>query len=442
MARDITSGNAGVQIGLDRDERWLLIERVISSAPFRKAGRLRELLRYLAHVCLPAEGSVFTDHDLTEQKIGQAVFGKPAGYSPVEDSSVRVHMRQLRLKLHEYFDSEGRDEALVVEIPRGSYILVFHAIPAPAPAAPAPSSPLPRLRPAPALLLLWSALLLLAAAGVFFLAKSRAPATPQTAPWPLSAVFANGRRTQIVLADATYSIRRILSQKPASLEDYLQRDFRQRPDASPLKQSGMKQPGSYLESYSADALLTSWADVAVATSFLKLLPGRLDLIAVRSARDLRLRELEEGNYVFLGSPASNPWVLLFENRLNFQEVRGDETHGVVRFFRNREPRPGEQPTYRGLPRTGADGEDYAAIALLPSESRPGNILIIQGLQQEATEAAGLFLADEGGRRNLRAALGSSAQSPLPAYFEVLLRIQAVGGSASSTSIVASRIVKP
>src|SRR5437870_9636348 len=53
------------------------------------------------------------------------LFHKPSGYSPLEDSSVRVHARQLRLKLHEYFDGVGRDESLVVEIPKGTYAPVF-----------------------------------------------------------------------------------------------------------------------------------------------------------------------------------------------------------------------------------------------------------------------------------------------------------------------------
>ena len=31
-----------------------------------------------------------------------------------------MHVRQLRLKLHEYFDSEGRKEKCIVEIPKGA----------------------------------------------------------------------------------------------------------------------------------------------------------------------------------------------------------------------------------------------------------------------------------------------------------------------------------
>jgi len=56
---------------------------------------------------------------LTEQHIGNALFHKPSDYSPLEDSSVRVHVRQLRLKLHEYFNEDGRNEPIILEIPKG-----------------------------------------------------------------------------------------------------------------------------------------------------------------------------------------------------------------------------------------------------------------------------------------------------------------------------------
>src|ERR1700760_1094009 len=115
---------------------WSLVERIASSQSFRKTARLKDLLFYLA------ETSIRGDYvGLSEQHIGQAVFGKSADYSPVEDSSVRVHIRQLRLKLHEYFDSEGREEPLVVVIPKGGYTLLFRAVPIPEVEAPAQGSP-------------------------------------------------------------------------------------------------------------------------------------------------------------------------------------------------------------------------------------------------------------------------------------------------------------
>ena len=91
------------------DERWQLVQRIVVSPPFQKSSRLRDLLQYVTEQTIHGYA-----HELTEQHIGEAVFHKPAGYSPLDDSSVRVHARQLRLKLHEYFDGVGRNEALIV----------------------------------------------------------------------------------------------------------------------------------------------------------------------------------------------------------------------------------------------------------------------------------------------------------------------------------------
>src|ERR1700687_3490350 len=102
------------------DERWQLVQRIVSSPPFQKSVRLRELLEYVAKRTIHGHAQ-----ELSEQHIGNALFQKPSGYSSLEDSSVRVHIRQLRLKLHEYFDEEGRDEPLVLTIPKGGYAPVF-----------------------------------------------------------------------------------------------------------------------------------------------------------------------------------------------------------------------------------------------------------------------------------------------------------------------------
>src|SRR5260370_42344907 len=89
-------GKVQTATDLAADPRWQLIERVISSAAFQKSNRLRDLLCHLAERSIGGHAS-----ELTEHQIGHAVFGKPIDYSPNEDSSVRVHARQLRLKLHE-----------------------------------------------------------------------------------------------------------------------------------------------------------------------------------------------------------------------------------------------------------------------------------------------------------------------------------------------------
>src|ERR1700687_2945763 len=105
------------------DERWQLVRRIVSSPAFQKSARLRDLLQYVTEQTIHGHA-----HDLTEQHIGNALFHKPSDYSPLEDSSVRVHARHLRLKLHEYFNEEGRNATLILDIPKGSYAPVFRTV--------------------------------------------------------------------------------------------------------------------------------------------------------------------------------------------------------------------------------------------------------------------------------------------------------------------------
>src|SRR5436305_5190864 len=112
--------NTNSALDIVADERWQLVQRIVSSPPFQKSTRLRELLEHVTERAIHGHA-----HELTEQQIGSTLFHKPSGYSSLEDSSVRVHARQLRLKLHEYFDEEGRNEPLILSVPKGSYTPIF-----------------------------------------------------------------------------------------------------------------------------------------------------------------------------------------------------------------------------------------------------------------------------------------------------------------------------
>src|SRR6202790_4613373 len=118
------------------DKRWQLVQRIVSSPPLQKSTRLRDLLQFITEQTIHGKA-----HELTEQHIGNALFHKPSDYSPLEDSSVRVHARQLRLKLHEYFNEDGRNESLILEIPKGAYAPAFRTVPKTQPPSPVEVAP-------------------------------------------------------------------------------------------------------------------------------------------------------------------------------------------------------------------------------------------------------------------------------------------------------------
>lgn len=411
------------------DPRWQLIERITASPSFQKSARIRDLLRYMAERSLHGHAE-----DLSEHRIGSAVFGKPRDYSVVEDSSVRVHVRQLRLRLHEYFDGDGRSESYVVEIPKGSYTTVFHAKdqrpPAQAPAGHRSMSSRAVVPWALALLFLGTTI----AAWFLHPRQSRQP----QAPWPLSSLFTTGSApVQVVVADANYGMTRLLEERPLTLDAYLGPSYRSGQD---LSNAHPTEREARMMKYLSGSLLTSYADVVVVSNLLRVCGSEGDRLVIRSARELRPRDLQEGSYVFVGSPSSNPWVFYFQDKLNFQEREGVVGESL-KFFQNLHPKPGEEEKYPGLSFTGSSGEDYATISLLPVPDGQGRVLILQGLQQEGTEAAGIFLADAGNRQKLAQALGITSSTPQPVYFEVLIKTQAVAGAPNATYIVAARLIQ-
>ena len=418
---------------LRADARWQLIERITASPPFQKSARLRDLL------CFMAERSIRGQlQDLSEHRIGSAVFGKAQDYSVVEDSSVRVHVRQLRLKLHEYFDGEGREEPSIVEIPKGAYTTIFRAVEHRSSTNPSPIAN-QLAHPLWIRILPWAlaAFFLLTTVAVWFLRPTAA--SPPAPPWPLAALFSPPNKpVEVVVADVNYGMTRLVDEQPVTLERYLSPSYRSGEDLSNAHPTPRE---ARMMKYLSGSLLTSYADLVVVDTLMRLSGSSRDWLAVRSARELRPRDLEAGNFVFVGSPSSNPWVSYFQDKLNFREGEG-KVGESLKFFQNVHPKPGELATYQGLAFTGSSGEDYATISLLPLANGRGSVFILQGLQQEGTEAAGLFLADAGNRQKLQEALGFSGSPTQPVYFEALIRTQAVAGAPNATSIVATRVIHP
>lgn len=429
---DSPKPGGGANADLHADPRWQLVERILQTGPFQKSGNLHHLLSYLAEQSLLGKCDA-----LTERQVGIAVFGKPADYSPAEDSAVRVHARQLRLRLHEYFAQEGRKETLRIEIPKGSYALDFHnaviEVEPPFTTAAEPATEPARGRATRLRSVLsWIAVAAAVVCGIGWYRTAQKVAHPAM-PWPLDSVIQPNRLTRIVVSDSSLMLRE-LGHKEITLDDYLQPDYRAK-----LIPEHLPENFDRLLTYIETSQLTSFADLTAATTLMKLAGPLGTQIELTSARDLDRRDLERGNFVFVGSPTSNPWVALFADKLNFQEV--EEGVGGRMYFLNRNPLPGEAKEYEGLASTGSTGEDYATISVLPGPIGQGNVMILQGLRQEGTEALSALLANATDRDRLEKAHRRISTSGSP-YFEALVRSRAVAGAPVSVDIVSVRNIQP
>jgi hypothetical protein len=215
---------------------------------------------------------------------------------------------------------------------------------------------------------------------------------------------------------------------PASLADYLSPQyprnlFLKNPDEADRR----------VQRELASATLTSFADVSMVITVLRVAGAQQDRVHVRSAREFRVRDNEQGNSILVGCPTSNPWASVFNEQLNFVSDLDK--------FRNKDPKPGEPSEYATRLGTGEAGDDYALIALVPAPNRERAVLLVQGTRQEGTEAASLFLREPEKRMRLKQHLGLSDSTANQAYFEVLLRTRRIGGAPGATDIVASRVHK-
>ena len=89
---------------------------------FSQAERQRRLLSYLVSETLDGRGG-----RLKGYSIAIAVFDRGADFDPSTEPIVRVEAARLRSKLREYYEREGRDDPLRIEIPKGSYAVQIGA---------------------------------------------------------------------------------------------------------------------------------------------------------------------------------------------------------------------------------------------------------------------------------------------------------------------------
>ena len=92
------------------------LEKLINSKTFSKSGINKDLLNYLVNCTLKGENP-------KEYQIANDVFGKKADQQ--KDINIRVYIFNLRNKLKEYYKTEGKDDTVIIQIPKGKYKVDF-----------------------------------------------------------------------------------------------------------------------------------------------------------------------------------------------------------------------------------------------------------------------------------------------------------------------------
>ena len=113
------------------------LERILGSADFDGPPRSREFLRYVVEETLAGRSGT-----ITQSAIATNVFGRADDFDAMVDPIVRIQAGRLRRSLERYYLLSGKEDPILIAVPKGAYVPAFRAVPVPeAAAAPAEEAP-------------------------------------------------------------------------------------------------------------------------------------------------------------------------------------------------------------------------------------------------------------------------------------------------------------
>lgn len=104
-----------------REAIRIQLSRILNSDGFIRAQRMRRFLTFVVEETLAGRSS-----HLCEYSIAVTVFDRSVSFESAIDPIVRNDARRLRQKLLEYYQRSHLGDEILIEIPKGSYVPVFH----------------------------------------------------------------------------------------------------------------------------------------------------------------------------------------------------------------------------------------------------------------------------------------------------------------------------
>jgi hypothetical protein len=409
------------------------VHEIVTSRSFKGSRRCCQFLEYVVERSLKGEWE-----QLKERTIGIQLFGRDPSYDKNEDAIVRVTATEVRRRLLRFYAELDYRPSLRVDLAAGSYLVKFwHPEPSPIAGAQIPADETAARAHLPARQIdrgtRWRTVALLACAvaaialgiNLYQWRKAAGQAGSElTASLPWSQMLKSNRQLKIVSSDPSMAEMQRIFGFRISLADYAGRHY--------LPEQVHLLPGSqqFLQVFRNN-------NAAAVDAGIALKVGRL--VHSLSAETLRARLLQsrdfktDDNFILLGSPASNPWVGLFNDKLDFIfKYDLDRKEEVVW---NTRPSETEAKIYVPTTPGWGTGQAFAVIGFLANPNQTGHVLLLEGSNAVATEAAGQMATDvELMSRVLKGAGLDPHEDQL--QFEILLRVDTIASSLDRFNVIA------
>ena len=403
------------------------IERLSTSTALHNSESLCKLLRYLSEQSIDNHGAA-----IKEYQIATEVFQRSADFDPQLDSVVRVQAGRLRNKLAAYYSSEGENNRIIVDLPKGNYALTFRENPrkkpwpadaieprdASASAIPAPLPP----RKSPVAIAVLSSLLAISVVAIALLLAARKPANgpsavsvgqaPAAVQHFWGAFLSTPDQPWVVFSNATFVGR------PETGMSYYNA-------ANPGK-------GRIFDHY------TGVGEVLAVHNLDEIFASLHGRVRVKRGSLFSLDDVKQNNLIFLGSPAEI---------LNLRDIP-NATHFVFQRLASG-PRAGDLSIVTVAPHSGEPAvsiaspadqpltEDYAVVSFKHGIESSHLVLSIAGTTTFGTQGAVEYLCSPESLEELLSRLDVHRAEDLQP-FEALLRIRISRGVPVETTLIAVR----
>jgi len=372
--------------------------------------------------------------------------GRPASYSPTEDSSVRSRAYELRQKLHRYYESEDPASEIRIEFSKGSYTPHFVSGEINIQASPA-AHPVEKLPP-PESASKWiskvkiaaftAAVTAVACYAAFVLlprASSGGVAPVVEEAWgPLARPDSNvlicmGTNLYLIVRPHIPELAKGTPKYAAFPELYdLYRRHR------PLRD------GAKLEMHPTESIaIGEMSGVVAAANILRQFHTSFQILPERAAP---LSSLRGRNVILFGVPITSEaatallgrsaWTVDFDPGLNDMVIRENSANSVTRFA----PTRGENRTYIDV---------FGLITVFPSPGdaggAPHRTVVISGITSVGSHGAMEFFASAAALQDLRNRFQKEGQSGFPNAYQVVVRCKANDTLLLSYEYAAHRVLR-
>jgi hypothetical protein len=412
----------------EREQYLAQIEKLVGSHVLHGSESLCKLLRYLAKHALDHPGA-----PIKEYQIATEVFGRSNDFDPQLDSMVRVQAGRLRGKLAEYYSVNGVADPVVVDLPRGTYVLAFHH--RANASKPHVSTDEANQQEATAThgrqkwvvaAFSLAALLGLALLTILGLLWSRNSAQAGLA-----------RDSEVAPAAFRVFWNGFVSGQEEPWVIFSNAAFVGRPETGMRYYDTTKDKGSFILDH-----YTGVGEVLAVHELDRVFGLLHRQIRVKRGSLFSLDDAKNNNLIFIGSPFENLTLLEIPGtqEFSFRRMASGPRNGEEAIV-NIHPQPGEAKEYFPSPRNATLTEDYAVVGLVKGLNPGQAVLILAGTTTLGTQAAVEYVCRQSSVEELLLRLPVSQTGQLKP-FEAVIRVKVTRGVPVATELVALRSGTP